>query len=311
MNNSHPFPAPVLDVSHLEMLRAIEEHGRLSAAAAWLNVTPSALSHRIREAERRLGIPLYERAHRRLEPTAAARYLAATATRTLDELARAEADSRRMTGAVRRVVRLATDAYRSYGWLAAFMIRVREQLPGIELQIAATGSEQSTAKVTAEAIDVAIAPGDRPAPHLRDIHLFDDELVFLAAPDHPLAGRPCVRGADLEGVDFMTYTRTPEPDREFARLFRPTDHFPAWVETIELPEAIVEMVASGLATTVLSRWAVQDAIDDGRVVASRVGDDGIVVPWHAFSRPGDEPAADLADLLATWCAEHSGSLRAT
>ena len=105
MNLAHTSKPPVLDVSHLEMLRAIDEHGRLSVAAAALNVTPSALSHRIREAERRLGIPLYERTHRRLEPTAAARYLADTAGRTLDELARAEADSRRMTGAVRRVVR--------------------------------------------------------------------------------------------------------------------------------------------------------------------------------------------------------------
>ena len=309
MNSSHVHATPVLDVSHLEMLRAIDEHGRLSAAAAALNVTPSALSHRIREAERRLGIPLYERAHRRLEPTAAARYLATTASRTLDELARAEADSRRMTGAVRRVVRLATDAYRSYGWLAAFMRRVREELPEIELQIAATGSEQATAQVTAETIDLALAPGDRPAPHLRDVHLFDDELLFLSPPDHPLAAREVVHGEDIEGVDFMTYTRTPEPDREFARLFRPSNHFPAWVETIELPEAIVDMVAAGLATTVLSGWAVRDAVDDGRVAASRVGDDGIIVSWHAFTRPDDEPAAAVADLLADWCVEHGGSLR--
>ena len=71
------------------------------------------------------------------------------------------------------------------------------------------------------------------------------------------------------------------------------------------------MVAAGMATTVLSGWAVRDAVDDGRVAASRVGDDGIVVPWHAFTRPGDEPAAELADLLAAWCEEHGGSLRPT
>jgi len=310
MKSAQPDLRPVLDVAHLEALRAIGEHGRLAAAAAVLNVTPSALSHRVHEAERRLGILLYDRNHRRLEPTAAARYLASTAGRLLEELARAEADSRRMIGAVRRVVRVAIDAYRSYSWLPDFVREVRATLPEIELQVAASGAEHATAQVTAEVIDLAIAPGDRPAPHLRDVFLFDDELVFLASPDHPLAGNETVLGSDIEGVDFITYTRTPEPDREFARLFRPSNHFPAWVETVELPEAIVDMVASGLGTTVLSRWAVHDAIERGRVAASRVGETGIVIPWHAFTRADDDDAAALANLLATWCKEHGG-LRAS
>lgn len=305
MSSVQPLHAPTLEISHLEAIRAIDHHGRLSDAAAALNVTPSALSHRIREAERRLGIALYVRAHRRLEPTAAAVYLAQTAARALDDISLAEADARRMTGAVRRVVRLATDIYRSYSWLPAFLSMAREHHPEIELQVSASGSDQATAQVTARAIDLAIAPGDRPAPHLEDRFLFNDELVFLTAPDHPLAGKDRVTGPDIEGVDFITYTRTPEPDREFARLFRPTNHFPSWVETVELPEAIVDMVAAGVGTSVLSRWAVADAIRHDRVAASRVGD-GINIPWHAFTRPDDDQARNIAALLATFCERHGG-----
>ena len=299
-------PNPTLDVPHLEAIRAIDRHGRLSDAAAALNVTPSALSHRIREAERRLGIALYVRAHRRLEPTAAALYLTRTAERVLDDISLAEAGARRMTGAVRRVVRLATDIYRSYTWLPAFLAVARTSHPEIELQVSSAGSEQATAQVTARIIDLAIAPGDRPAAHLRDVFLFDDDLVFIAPPDHPLAGRPRVTGPDIEGVDFITYTRTPEPDREFARLFRPTNHFPSWVETVELPEAIIDMVAAGMGTSVLSRWAVQKAIKQGRITASQVGHDGIVIPWHAFTRPDDTGAHSIADLLASFCESHGG-----
>ncbi len=306
MNSVHPLPGPTLDVPHLEAIRAINHHGRLSDAAAALNVTPSALSHRIREAERRLGIALYVRAHRRLEPTGAAVYLARMAERVLDDITVAEADARRMTGGVRRVVRLATDVYRSYGWLPAFLGVARTHHPEIELQVSSTGSDQATAQVTARVIDLAIAPGDRPAPHLRDVFLFEDELVFITPPDHPLAGRPLVTGPDIEGVDFITYTRTPEPDREFARLFRPTNHFPSWVETVELPEAIIDMVAAGIGTSVLSRWAVAEAVRHGRVAASQVGHDGIVIPWHAFTRRDDPQAHSIADLLASFCASRGG-----
>ena len=306
MNISQTSERLTLDIGHLEALCAIDEHGRLADAAAALNVTPSALSHRIREAERRLGIPLYVRQHRRLEPTAAAAYLTQTAGSLLDALGRAEADARRMTGAVRRVVRIATDVYRSYAWMPAFLHEVRSALPDITLQVSSGGSEAATAKVTAGVLDLAVAPGDRPAPHLDDVFLFDDELVFLTPPAHPLADRTVVTGPDIEGVDFITYTRTPEPDREFARLFRPTNHFPAWVETVELPEAIVEMVAAGVGTSVLSRWAVAEAISQGRVSAARVGADGITIPWHAFVRTDDVDAARVADLLAEFCATNGG-----
>ncbi len=306
MNASHPNERPTLEVAHLEAMRAIADHGRLSDAAASLHVTPSALSHRIREAERRLGIPLYVRAHRRLEPTAAAAYLTQTAGTMLDQLGRAEADARRMTGAVKRVVRIATDVYRSYSWFPEFLQTVRADLPEVTLQVSSSGSEDATSKVATGVLDLAIAPGDRPDARLDDTYLFDDELVFIAPPGHPLAGREHVSGPDIEGVDFITYTRTPEPDREFARLFRPTNHFPAWVETVELPEAIVDMVAAGVGTSVLSRWAVADAIAQNRVHASRVGTDGITIPWHAFVRPDDTPSAEVAQVLAGFCASHGG-----
>lgn len=307
MKGSHPLARPLLDISHLEAIHAVDRHGRLADAAAVLNVTPSALSHRIKEAERRLGATLYLRRNRRLEPTSAALYLAESTREALDALVRAESDSRRMSGVVRRVVRVAIDAYRSYHWLPEFVRYVRSHTAELELQVSSAGSDGATGHVEAGTIDLAIAPGDRPAARLVDRFLFSDELVFIASPHHDLAGRAVVTGSDIEGVDFITYTRTPEPDREFARLFRPSGTYPSWIETVELPEAIVEMVAAGLGTSVLARWAIAHSIDQGRIVESRVGLDGILVPWHAFTRADDDDAAEIAQLLSQWCERH-GSL---
>ena len=63
------------------------------------------------------------------------------------------------------------------------------------------------------------------------------------------------------------------------------------------------MVAAGLGTSVLARWAVEGAIGDGRVSASRVGPEGITIQWHAFYRPDDREAKAIAELLADWCAQ--------
>lgn len=128
---------------------------------------------------------------------------------------------------------------------------------------------------------------------------------------HRLAGKNHVEGSDIVGEDFITYTRIPEPDREYARLFRPSNSYPNWTETVEVPEAIVEMVAAGLGTSVLAGWAVETATDSGRIVAARVGRNGIRVPWYAATRTDegneDKPDLRVAGHLAKWCRQH-GSL---
>ena len=55
-----------LDIRHWEMLKAIADLGTLRNAASALGITQSALSHRLAEAERRLGSPLFDREGRQL-----------------------------------------------------------------------------------------------------------------------------------------------------------------------------------------------------------------------------------------------------
>ena len=130
------------------------------------------------------------------------------------------------------------------------------------------------------------------------------------APGHRLAGREFIEGGDIVGEDFITYTRIPEPDREYARLFRPSNSYPNWIETVEVPEAIVEMVAAGLGTSVLAGWAVESAVKSGRIVTARVGEQGLSVPWQAVTRAGDsdddQRNLQVAAQLAAWSRQRGG-----
>ena len=89
---------PLLDIRHLEMIAALADNPRVTEAAEVLRITPSALSHRIREVERRLEVPLFLRVNKRLRPTPAADYLAQVARRMLTDLSRAEDDVRKILG---------------------------------------------------------------------------------------------------------------------------------------------------------------------------------------------------------------------
>ncbi len=286
------------------MIAMLADKPRVTDAAERLGITPSALSHRIREAERRLGVPLFARTNKRLRMTPAAEYLARVADQLLANLARAEDDVRRMNRGVRHVVRLAVEAYSSYHWLPAFVRHLRQREDGIGLQVVAAAARYPLESLTDRTVDVAILSGENARSSTDPIHLFDDELLFIMAPNHRLAGRAYITGHDIVGEDFITFTRIPEPDREYAKLFRPNETYPNWTETVELPEAIVEMVAAGLGTSVLAGWAVESSLESKRIVGARVGPDGISVPWYVATRPGgaeeNQHNRRVAAYLAEW-----------
>ena len=295
---------PLLDFRHLQMIAVLSETPRVTDAAERLNITASALSHRIREAERRLDVALFTRTNKRLRMTPAAEYLAQVGERLLADLARAEDDVRRLNRGVRHVVRLAVEAYSSYHWLPAFVRYLREREDGIGLQVVAGAARNPVTSLTEGTVDLAIVFGEKAHAGVDLIHLFDDELLFIMAPGHRLAGRTHITGQDIVGEDFFIYTRIPASDREYAKLFRPNGTFPNWTETVELPEAIVEMVAADLGTSVLAGWAVKKSIESKRIVGARVGPEGISIPWYATTRPGN--AEDdlynrrVAEFLADW-----------
>lgn len=296
---------PSLDLRHLQLIQAIIETGRITDAADKLGVTPSALSHRLKEAERRLDVPLFTRIHKRLRQTPAAEYMAVVAERVLSDLSRAEEDVRRMNSGVQHVVRLSVEAYSNYRWLPAFLRYLKKYTEGIDIQILAGARSDPLTGVLNRHIDIAVMSGEIAQPGLSGIPLFEDPLLYIMAPTHRLAGREFVEGKDIVDEQFITYTKVPEPDREFARLFRPTETYPKWAATVELPEAIVELVASDLGTSVLANWALQTALNEGRIVGAQVTSEGITVPWFAVLRSEDiseeDPIYQVANLLAEWC----------
>lgn len=301
---------PLLEVRHLEMIAVLSETPRVTDAAEKLGITPSALSHRIREVERRLEVPLFLRVNKRLQPTPAVDYLAQVAKRLLADLVRTEEDVRKMARGVRHVVRLAVESYSAYHWLPDFLQYLRQREPDLGIEVVAAASRDTLSCLHDRSVDLIIVSGEFNRAGVDLLPLFDDQLCFIMSPDHPLAGQDVIEGEDIIGEDFITYTRVPEPDREYARLFRPSNSYPNWVETVEVPEAIVEMVAAGLGTSVLASWAVSSAVTSGRIVTAQVGAEGISIPWYAAIRNDTGAEDDLnrrvMQMLADWCREHGG-----
>jgi LysR family transcriptional regulator for metE and metH len=302
--------ATKLGMQHLRMLAAIEEHDSVSRAAEALGITQSALSHQIAEAERRCGARLFERVNKKLRFTVAGERLLGAARLIVAELERAEADVAKLSRAAKTVIRIGSFAYSCYRWLPSFLAEFQDRLPTIDVEIVANPQATPARSLLSGEIDLGVTAG-RFAVREVSVHpLFDDELVAILPPHHPLAREPYLEGRHFVDETFVTYSAIPERGFEEDLVFAPSGMRPTKVIRAGLTEAVVELVRANFGVGILSNWAVAPYVQAGLLLSRRLGPQGASVSWSALTRansPDDAPALHLARALQLWCREGIGS----
>ncbi|MEF8834043.1 MAG: LysR family transcriptional regulator [Halofilum sp. (in: g-proteobacteria)] len=288
-----------LEIRHLAMIRAITDTGNVTHAAEHLGVTQSALTHRLREAERRLEAALF---HRTMHPTPAGERLYSTAAAVIEDIERAESDVRVLAEQRRTVVRFGQGTYSRFHWYPDFVQALDD--PALELDLVARAAREPLTCLVEGAADVVTVHGvEQDQRRLRWHRLASDPLVAIMPPGHPLAAKPYLEADDFLNERFITYSMQPAPGFEWHRLFRHARIRPRRISIVEVPEGIVDLVRAGFGVSILSEWAVQPEIDDGTLVARPVGPTGLDLNWWAVVRADEEPDSPpvrVAEAMAEW-----------
>jgi len=163
----------------LHALPAFEAAARLGsfqAAAEALHLTPSAISHRIRQLEAHLGQDLFERRHRAIVLTAAGRrYLAVVR----DTLLRLDEASAVLRAPKRERLRISAAPALGSKWLVSRVATYQEAHPAVEFSLAtATGLGPL---LTGEA-DIGLRYGEEEWPGLLAWKLFEERVFPVCSP---------------------------------------------------------------------------------------------------------------------------------
>ncbi|SMF53602.1 LysR family transcriptional regulator, regulator for metE and metH [Tistlia consotensis] len=301
--------APLLELRHLLVLIAIVETGGVTAAALRLGLTQSAVTHRVREAERRLQRRLFSRSGKRLLLTPAGERLLQSAQRVVEELGRAEQELRPSAGGVRELVRLGQATYSRYHWLPRFLEDFGDRSPGIEVDLVARATHSPFAALAEGAVDVALVYGSRSEQRgswgggFRWRHIASDPLVVIVAPGHRLAALPWLSSREMADERYFAYPLSSEPGYSWDTVAGPPPVPFRRVSQVQLPEAVIDLVRAGFGCAIFSRWAVEPEVADGSLLAKPLGPEGFSLDWWAVTRaaePEDGPAGRLADFFVDY-----------
>jgi LysR family transcriptional regulator, regulator for metE and metH len=297
-----------LEIRHLAVLHEVARWGTASAAAEHLGLTPSAITHRIREAERRLGIRLTLRVGSSMRLTEAGLRLVGAAEKVFDELNRAEIDAARIGRGIGPVVRFGMGTYSFYNWLPDFKLHFETFHPGTKLEIVGEATHRPLDYLRDERVDILLLPGQVVERDVIAIPCFTDELVCVMSPGHGLASRTHVEAMDLVDETHITYSSEILLGFEYDSFFRPGGYYPKTLMNIALPEAAIELVTAGLGISILSRWILTPRLRHRDLVAARLAEAGLPLPWNVVIRGKEQPGGEvdrIATRLAHWLAEDS------
>ena len=163
----------------LRAFEAAARHESFALGADELSLTPSAISHQVRELESYFGGPLFVRGHRRVETTAEGKRLLESLTRIFDAL---EASCQEVgLAAVAQVLTVHCAPSLAVKWLGPRLPQFMQAHPNITIRLTSGAEPIDLARV--REVDVAISYGAaRQSPGVVVVPLGLERIVPLCSP---------------------------------------------------------------------------------------------------------------------------------
>jgi len=294
----------VIEMRHLRSLVAIAEAGKLSAAAARVHLTQSALSHQVRALEAHCGMTLFQRTSAGLRFTPAGQRLLDLARGTLSAMEDAERDLSRLKGDARGELRIALECHTCFDWLMPVMDEFRKRWPEVEVDLVSGFHSDPIALLRSEKAELVIGSEKPRGRDYATMPLFRFEILAVLPVEHRLRARRRIEAADLKGETLITYP-VPEDRIDLIRQVLKPAGIRLPRRTAELTIAVLQLVASRRGIAALPNWGVKNYVDLDYVVAKRIGAAGLWSDLYAVvprSLAGKPYLADFVSIIRTKCA---------
>jgi DNA-binding transcriptional LysR family regulator len=282
-----------MDLTQLELFKAVAEEGSITAAAQRLHRVPSNLTTRIKQLEQELGVDLFIREKLRLRLSATGWTFLDYTKRILElvEEARQAASGSEPQGIFTLGSLESTAAVRIPGLLADF----HQRYPKVELDFTTGPSGDMLDGVLAGRISAAFVDGPLHHPELEGIELFEEEMVLITPSSHA----PVNRAQDVSARTVYAFRQNCSYRRHFEAWFKADLATPGRIFEMESYHGILACVTAGAGVAMVPRSMLESMPGSRNVNVYPLCEDFRYLNiWLAWRRGVRLPALNaLIDLL--------------
>ena len=253
-----------MDLGQIEAFVQVAQHRSFSKAAEALFLTQPSVTARIQSLERDLGEALFERNGRGVRLTEMGSTFLPFARRALKALQ----DGRDAIQGMRNLdigsLKLGSALTVSTYVLPRILKKYCSTFPGVEVSVHTGRSEQVLQMVLQDEVHCAL---ERTVhhPEIVTVPLYEDDLLLVAAPEHPFAQR---RSATVEEVGreaLILFDKGSSYNALIQGVFRQHGIVPRTLMEMDTIEATKKMVEEGLGIALLPKVSTERELELGRL----------------------------------------------
>jgi DNA-binding transcriptional LysR family regulator len=253
-----------LELAQLEAFLQVAHHRSFSRAAEALFLTQPSVTARIQSLERELGERLFERAGRTVTLTDAGHAFMPHAQRALTAVQEG-------TDAIEAVrhgdvgsIRIGASSSIATYVLPAILKRFREARPRVHVHLSTGTTEDMVEKLLAGETHVAITRLTQ-HPEIESVHLYNDDLALVVAPNHPFAARGRVTIAEAGREPFLFFERSSSYHSLIYSMFLRVGVVPESMMELDSMETTKHMVEADLGVAILPVVSVGREVEAGEL----------------------------------------------
>jgi len=201
-----------VNIDSLKAFLAVAETGSFSIAAKQLHLTQPAVSKRIAQLESQFENRLFERAGRTISLTEAGALLEPRAKQIIFSIEDSKRAIHNLSGSVTGTLSLATSHHIGLWRLPDLLREYSGHHPQVTLDLHFIDSVVANELILQGDLELAIATlAPLPDERLHAVPIWNDRLIFVVSPDHPLAALDDIKVDQLANYpailpDMSTYT---------------------------------------------------------------------------------------------------------
>jgi LysR family hydrogen peroxide-inducible transcriptional activator len=272
-----------MDLDQLRYFLQVAERNSFTRAAEDLRISQPALSRSIQKLEEELGQPVFERRTRAVSLTDAGLLLQSRAQQviTILEDTKAEITDDGQSGRV-RIGAIPTIA--PY-FLPEVLRKFSQEFPKANLVVQENTTDHLLKSLTQGELDLAILALPIPARYLEAEELFEEELLLVLPPNHPLVSQEKIRLSDIEPYPFVLLDEMHCLSDNIVSFCRQRAFQPVAVERTSQLAMVQELVSLAHGISMIPAMARARDQSDRRVYRSLVGKKPtrtIAVAWNLY-----------------------------
>ena len=274
-----------LEIQHLRTLAALRDTESLRHAAERVSVTPSAVSHQLKDLEDLVGRRLFIRKTHPVRFTPAGTRLLALADTVLPEVRRALVDVDSLSEGVVEHLFVNVEHHGPTRWLLAALEGYHQAWPNVAVDVPMASTLDPFPALARGDLDIVFTTAPIEDPALVYEPLFAVEMQIAVAPDHPCAAQEWFSPADLATETLISYPVRRSRLHVFTDFLEPADIEPAHLLATELPSLMVHLVAQGRGVCCLPRCVLEEHAGDAQVASRPLGGTGMWCNLYIAAKP--------------------------